>query len=68
MKHNKQRNLCISITRNAKRNYYKSLDLKDITDSKKFWATIKPLFSNKIKSTEYITLEENGKSQAMIKN
>ena len=67
MKH-KQRNLCISITRNAKRNYYKSLDLKDITDSKKFWATIKPLFSNKIKSTEYITLEENGKSQAMIKN
>ena len=68
MKHNKQRNLCISITRNAKRNYYKNLDLKDITDSKKFWATTKPLFSNKIKSTEYITPEENGKSQAMIKN
>ena len=68
MKHNKQRNLCISITRNAKRNYYKNLDPKDITDSKKFWATIKPLFSNKIKPTEYITLEENGKSQAMIKN
>ena len=37
------------------------MDLKDITDSKKFWATIKPLFSNKIKSTEYITLEENRK-------
>ena len=37
------------------------MDLKDITDSKKFWATVKPLFSNRIKSTEYITLEENGK-------
>ena len=61
MKYNKQRNLGVSITRKAKRSYYEHLDLKDITDSKKFWATVKPLFSNKIKSTEYITLEENGK-------
>ena len=61
LKYNKQRNLCVSITRKAKRSYYENLDLKDITDSKKFWATVKPLFSNKIKSTEYITLEENGK-------
>ena len=37
------------------------MDLKDITDSSKFWATIKPLFSNKTKSTECITLKENGK-------
>ena len=62
MKYSKQINLCVSITRKAKRSYYKNLDLKDITDSKKFWATVKPLFSNKIKSTEYITLEENGKN------
>ena len=61
MKYNKQRNLCVSTTRKAKRSYYENLDLKSITDSKKFWATVKPLFSNKIKSTEYITLEENGK-------
>ena len=53
--------MCVSITRKAKRSYYENLDLKDITDNKKFWATVKPLFSNKIKSTEYITLEENGK-------
>ena len=61
MKYNKQRNLCVSLTRKAKRSYYENLDLKDITDSKKFWATVKPLFSNKIKSTEYATVEENGK-------
>ena len=61
MKYNKQRNLCVSLTRKAKRSYYENLDLKDITDSKKFWATVKPLFSNKIKSTKYMTLEENGK-------
>ena len=58
MKYNKQDNLCVSITRKAKRNYYENLDLKDITDSNKFWVTIKPLFSKKIKSTEK---EENGK-------
>ena len=37
------------------------MDLKDITDSKRLWATVKPLFSNKIKSTECITRESNGK-------
>ena len=61
MKYNKQKNLRVSITRKAKRSYYENLDMKDITDSKKFWATVKPLFSNKIKSKECITLEENGK-------
>ena len=35
--------------RKTKRNYYENLDLKDINDNKKFWATVKPLFSNKIK-------------------
>ena len=61
MKCNKERNLCVSITRKAKRIYYENWNMKDITDSKKFWVTVKPLFSNKINSTEYITLEENGK-------
>ena len=32
MKYNKQRNLCLSITKKAKRSYYKNLDLKNITD------------------------------------
>ena len=61
MKYNKKRNLFVTITRKAKRSYYENLDLKDITDSKKFWATVKPPFSNKKKPTEYITLEENWK-------
>ena len=51
----------ISITRQAKRSCYEILDPKDITDSEKFWATIKPLYSNKVKPTEYIPLEENVK-------
>ena len=48
-KYNKQRNIFVSLVKKAKRNYYENLDLKDINDNKKFWATVKPLFSNKIK-------------------
>ena len=44
----------------AKRNYYENLDLKDINDNKKFWATVKPLFSNKVKSGENIFLDDSG--------
>ena len=29
-------------------------------DNKKFWTTVKPLFSNKIKSAENIYLDESG--------
>ena len=47
-KYNKQRNICVSLVKKAKQNYYENLDLKDINDNKKFWATVKPLFSNKI--------------------
>ena len=59
-KYNKQRNICVSLVKKAKQNYYENLDLKDINDNKKFWATVKPLFSNKIKSAENIFLDELG--------
>ena len=59
LKRNKQRNICLS--RQEIRRYYETTDLKDITDNKNFGASVKPLFSNKIKLTEYITLEENSK-------
>ena len=44
----------------AKGNYNKNLDLKDINDNTKFWATVKPLVSNKITSSENIYLDESG--------
>ena len=52
VKYKKQRNICVSLTRKAKRNYYENLDLNNVCNNKRFWATVKPLFSNKIKSTE----------------
>ena len=48
------------LSKKPKRNYYENSDLKDINEYKKFWATVKPPFSNKIKSAENIFLDESG--------
>ena len=47
----KQRNYCISLLIN--------LNMKDITNNKKFRKTIKPYFSDKIKSAVSITSKGN---------
>ena len=51
--------------RKSKKYYYENLDNKNIADNKKFWGTVKPLFSNKVRSNTYITLNEDEK---LIKN
>ena len=47
------------------KSYYENLNTINITDNKKFWGTVKFLFSNKIRSNTYITLNEEEK---LIKN
>ena len=47
--YNKQRNYCVNLLRKVKKNYYANLNLKCITDNKKFWNTVKPFFSDKSK-------------------
>ena len=55
-KYNKQRIICVSLTRKAKSSYYENLNLNNhrnnIRDNKTFWVTVKPLFSSKMKSIE----------------
>ena len=57
--YNKQRNICVSILRKAKRSCFENLDFKNLSDNRKFWGTVKPLFTNKVRSNDYITLNEN---------
>ena len=45
--YNTQRNLCVSLVRKAKKEYFDNLDLRNLTDNKKFWRTVKPLFTDK---------------------
>ena len=63
--YNKQRNVCVSILRKSKKCYYENLDSQNITYNKKFWRTVKPLFSNKVRSNSYITLNDD---EELMKN
>ena len=54
-----RRNYCVSLLRKTKKDYYANLNVKDIVDNKQFWRTVKPLFSDKTKSNEKITLVED---------
>ena len=45
------RSLCVKLLREAKREYYKNIDLKSLSHNRKFWKTVKPLFSGKVKTT-----------------
>ena len=56
----KQRNLCVTLLRKVKKQYFWNLEPKLITDNKKFWNSVKPLFSDKITVKEIINLTENG--------
>ena len=54
----KQRNLCVSLLKKAKKDHFANLDIKSATDNKKFWQTVKPPFSNKVKTITVIKLVE----------
>ena len=54
-----QRNKCVKVLREVKGDFYASLDLNNIFDSKRFWRTIKPIFSEKVRGADMSALIEN---------
>ena len=50
--YNTQRNKCVNLLRKNKRDYYHKLNVKKLTDNKKFWKTVKPLFFRKVRQTQ----------------
>ena len=46
----------------SQKQYFPNLEAKSITDNKKFWKSVKPLFPDKITVKEIIKLTENGNS------
>ena len=60
--YNKQRNICVSLLRKTKKNYYAQLDNKIVTDNRKFWKALSPLFSEKAFHKESIVLKEHCKA------
>lgn len=45
--------------RRIKKNYFANMKISSITDDKKFWKTVKPLFSDKSSHRQNINLVEN---------
>ena len=56
--YNKQRNLCVRLIRSEKENFFSNINTSDITDSKIYCKTVKPFFTDKIKTNSKITLIE----------
>ena len=55
----KQRNFCVKLLRQTKEKYFSDINVKSISDNKKFWKTIKPFFSNKGLNTNNMMLVED---------
>ena len=56
----RQRNRCLSILRKTKKEYFNSWNIKQVSDNKLFWKSVKPFFSDKASNSSKITLvEEN---------
>ena len=53
--YNKQSNLCGSLIRSEKKNFFSNINTSDIRDNKTFWKTVKPFFTDKIKTKSKIT-------------
>ena len=59
--YNRQRNYCVSLLRKSKRGYYENLNIKNVTDNKLFWKSVKPLLSDKSRIRDRINISEKGK-------
>ena len=54
----KQRNVCTHLARTTKRDYYSNLEPSCISDNKKFWRAVKPLFSEALSNENIILIED----------
>ena len=57
-KYKRQRNLCLNVLRETRKNFYKAPDEKQVSDSKIFWKNVKPFFSDKGVNLSKIILVE----------
>ena len=61
-KYKKHKNFCSKLYKKERKKYFETLDVNKITDNKAFWKNIQPLFSEKRKFANKITLEDSEKN------
>ena len=57
----KQRNYTNKLLKKEKKRYFSNINMNNYTDNKKFWYTVKPLFSNYNGGSQKITLVKDDK-------
>ena len=57
----KQRNYCSRLYKKEMKSYYANLNVVNITDSKRFWNTVRPFLNDKVGNSQKITLIEGDK-------
>ena len=55
----KQRNFCYSLLRRTKKEYFESINIKNISESRTFWKTVTPYFSKNQTTSNKLMLIEN---------
>ena len=55
-KFRKQKTFCSRLYKKERKEFLDKLDIKLVTDNKKFWTTIKPFLSHKVSKSSKITL------------
>ena len=61
----RQRNRWLNILRKTKKEYYDNLNIKQVSDNKLFWKSIKPFFSDKGSSSSKITLVQGNEVEIL---
>ena len=56
--YNRQWNLCVSLIRQAKKQFFCNLNTNVVTENKTFWKTLKPFLTEKVKTKSKISLIE----------
>ena len=57
-KFRKQKTFCSRLYKKERKEFLDKLDIKLVTDNKKFWTTIKPFLSHKVSKSSKITDDE----------
>ena len=59
-KYKKQKNISIKLYKKERKKFYSNLYIKNVTDNKLFWKTMKPFLSDKCTHTSKISLVHEG--------
>ena len=52
----KQRNICVSMIEEVKKEHFQKINLSEITDIRKFWKTVGSLFDNRVNTSQKINV------------